>query len=70
MVNGTGNFLVNAGDFPFQQHDTVLEFVNRQGIKILLDQKGKRIAKPLGEEIIKIHAPEIRAKHRNCQGLD
>jgi hypothetical protein len=44
MVNGALHMFFDAGDFAFEESDTLFEFGHRQWIEILFDQKRDRVA--------------------------
>lgn len=58
MVNGTFNFLLNPRDFAGQRFGPLVKLFNRKRVKILLEQQGQGVIRPLGKEFVKIHSSE------------
>jgi hypothetical protein len=59
MVNRAFHLAFGAHDFGFQGGDAGLKLLDRQGIKVLLDQHNQRIAGTLRQDIVQIHAPNV-----------
>ena len=59
MVNGTFNFLLNAGDLGVERFDPFFQLLDRKGIEILLEQQGERVARAPGKEFVQIHGWKV-----------
>ena len=53
---GAGHVGFDPRDLFLQGFDPLLELVDRQGVEVLLLQLGKRILRPIGKELVQIHA--------------
>lgn len=62
MVNGALDFLLDPGDLGFQRGDARLKLLDRKWIEILATERGDRIVDALGQEIFRIHPPNVDPK--------
>lgn len=59
MVNRAFHFSARAGNLTLQRLDAGLEFRHRKRVEILPDQHRERIARRLGQQIVRIHAAKV-----------
>jgi hypothetical protein len=52
------NMLLDAADFLPERFDSKLQFVDRQGAEVLLDQLVQRVARFRGKKIVEIHGQQ------------
>lgn len=55
MVNRVGDFLLNAVNLAFENGDAGVQFIDGQGIEILLYEQGERIAWLVRKKFVQIH---------------
>lgn len=55
MVNRALYFCSGARHFRLQRDDARFQFLDRQRVKVLYDQRGERIARAFRENLVEVH---------------
>ena len=59
MVNRAIDFLSRPGDLRFEQGDPLVQFVDRQGVEILLGELAQRVVRWPWLDVIDIHGHSV-----------
>ena len=59
MALGIGQMLLDPVDFALERFDPLLELIDRQWSKVLLDEQGQRVLRAAGKEVILVHRTNV-----------
>jgi hypothetical protein len=64
VINGAVDPRARSRDLGLEQRDPLLQFLDRQGIEILLRELGDQIARLPGQGVVDIHPASVTAHAR------